>query len=71
MAGRWDGPQRRAWIRHYYSQRQKRLMTVRGGNGDGEVGRGGGHRDAKDGGGNGAIRVSTKGWGCKGVGTRR
>lgn len=50
MAGRWDGPQRRAWIRHYYSQRQKRLMTVRGGNGDGEVGRGGGHRDTKDGG---------------------
>ncbi|XP_015742042.1 protein ANTAGONIST OF LIKE HETEROCHROMATIN PROTEIN 1-like [Coturnix japonica] len=28
MAGRWDGPQRRAWLRYYYSQRQKRLMTL-------------------------------------------
>ncbi|KAM9620008.1 uncharacterized protein ACIBXB_019781 [Morphnus guianensis] len=27
-AGAWDGPQRRAWLRHYYSQRQKRLMTL-------------------------------------------
>lgn len=27
-AGGWDGPQRRVWLRHYYSQRQKRLMTV-------------------------------------------
>ncbi|XP_041321230.1 protein ANTAGONIST OF LIKE HETEROCHROMATIN PROTEIN 1-like [Pyrgilauda ruficollis] len=27
-AGGWDGPQRRAWLRHYYSQRQKRLMTL-------------------------------------------
>ncbi|XP_065515066.1 uncharacterized protein LOC136003381 [Lathamus discolor] len=26
--GAWDGQQRRAWLRHYYSQRQKRLMTL-------------------------------------------
>lgn len=39
-AGAWDGPQRRAWLRHYYSQRQKRLMTVTGAGGGGHWGKG-------------------------------
>lgn len=76
MAGRWDGPQRRAWLRHYYSQRQKRLMTVRGGGGDAEMGTGwwggvevtGTERTRGAGGRNGALSLGTRDRGCRGCG---
>lgn len=76
MAGRWDGPQRRAWLRHYYSQRQKRLMTVRGGGGTRKWGRGGGEGWRSQGqkgqggvgGRNGALSLGTKDRGCRGCG---